>query len=304
MKRVFLFKIIILLGLMLPLWVIAQEEESAEISLEEYTDEFQETFFEALKQKGIENYDKAINALLKCKELDPESHVVDHELAKTYQLNKQMALAQDYAERALMKEPENIWYLNTFVDMMNLNAVDLDEVVKRLPYDNTKLKENLASVLFDKKQYELATRVLKQLKNSAFTADLQARIMDSLERRDNKIDSLPVDGVEKEEDPLNQMVTELQRMLDKGAFEALNTASSEALDAYPLQAFLYYAKGAALNGISEFKDAAEYLTMGLDFVGEDQELMNNMYRELAVAYRGLGDPEKANTYLSKVKNGS
>lgn len=40
-------------------WVLgnsfAQEEESAELFLDEYTDEFQETFFEGLKQKGIQN---------------------------------------------------------------------------------------------------------------------------------------------------------------------------------------------------------------------------------------------------------
>jgi hypothetical protein len=45
------------------------EEESAAVSLEAYTDEFQEHFFEALKQKGIENYDKAINELLVCRQL-------------------------------------------------------------------------------------------------------------------------------------------------------------------------------------------------------------------------------------------
>ena len=38
-------------------------EDSSEVFLEEYSDTFQENFFEALKQKGIENYDKAINLL-------------------------------------------------------------------------------------------------------------------------------------------------------------------------------------------------------------------------------------------------
>ena len=32
------------------------------------TEKFQEYFFEALKQKGIENYDRAIVSLLKCVE--------------------------------------------------------------------------------------------------------------------------------------------------------------------------------------------------------------------------------------------
>ena len=35
-----------------------------------FEDEFQEYFYEALKQKAIENYDRSIEALLKCIELD------------------------------------------------------------------------------------------------------------------------------------------------------------------------------------------------------------------------------------------
>jgi len=57
-------------------------EESAEVFLEEYTDEFQEKFFEALKQKGIHNYDRAIDLLLECKELKPDNSAINHELAK------------------------------------------------------------------------------------------------------------------------------------------------------------------------------------------------------------------------------
>ena len=39
-------------------------------------DEFQEHFFEALKQKGIENYDRAVEALHKCLNLDSKKPVI------------------------------------------------------------------------------------------------------------------------------------------------------------------------------------------------------------------------------------
>ena len=52
--RYFLGKVFFVFCFSLSLW--AQEEESAELFLEEYTDEFQNLFFEALKQKGIQNY--------------------------------------------------------------------------------------------------------------------------------------------------------------------------------------------------------------------------------------------------------
>ena len=48
------------------------------------TDEFQEYFFEALKQKAIENYELAITALKKAEQLQPNNAVVFFELGKNY----------------------------------------------------------------------------------------------------------------------------------------------------------------------------------------------------------------------------
>ena len=47
-------------------------------------DKYQEYFFEALKQKGIENYDRSIEALLKCIKLDDSKSVLYYELGKNY----------------------------------------------------------------------------------------------------------------------------------------------------------------------------------------------------------------------------
>ena len=72
----------------------AQEEVSAEISLEKNIDEFQEHFFEALKQRGIENYEKAIVSLLKCKRIT-NSATLDFELGKNYFSLKQYQLLKN-----------------------------------------------------------------------------------------------------------------------------------------------------------------------------------------------------------------
>jgi len=42
----------------------------------------------------------------------------------------------------------------------------------------------------------------------------------------------------------------------------------------------------------------------LDFLIDDIELGNNIYRELANAHTILGNSSKANMYLSKIKSGS
>jgi len=80
-KPFYLLLGILFLGLVfVPTSCYAQEkpseiniEDSAEVFLEEYSDDFEEAFFEALKQKGIENYDRAINLFLECKRLDAKN---------------------------------------------------------------------------------------------------------------------------------------------------------------------------------------------------------------------------------------
>ena len=55
------------------------------------SDEFQELFFEALKQKAIENYDRAVEALQKCIDLDDSQSVLYYELGKNYKYLKNLA---------------------------------------------------------------------------------------------------------------------------------------------------------------------------------------------------------------------
>lgn len=181
---------LLIIGLVLaPITSSAQEEpmqieESAEVFLEEYSDTFQEHFFEALKQKGIENYDKAINLFLECKLLDANNDVIDFELAKAYLLDKQYISAQEYAIEALLSEPENQWYLNTLVTIMQVQGSSLDQVKANIPFDNTKLRENLALIYFKQKNYERALNVIKDIRKSSFTEELSSKINDSVKKLD------------------------------------------------------------------------------------------------------------------------
>ena len=128
---------------------IIQEEESAEVFLEEYTDEFQDKFFEALKQKGIQNYDRAINLFLDCKRLDATNIVVDHELAKAYLLDKKYISAQQYAIETLVAEPKNYWYLDTLISILEKQSNSI-ETVKANDIDmNRSMVPSLVFVLIE-----------------------------------------------------------------------------------------------------------------------------------------------------------
>lgn len=283
----------------------AQEEESAEVFLEDYTDEFQEAFFDALKQKGIENFDKAINLFLKCKRLDSTNRVVDFELAKAYRANKEYPLAQQYAIDALSSEPENLWYLNEVVEIMQQQGSDIEMIKEQVAFDNSKLKENLALIYFQKMKYEQALNILKEMKNSSFKDELSLMIKDSLDRNKSveKIDEGPPQE-NTDMNPLLNYKDEIAELISNKDYPSLIAKADEAMEEFPSQPYFYYAKGMGLNKSGKQKEAIGELEIALDFLIDDTELGNNIYKELADAYTFLGNSSKANMYLSKIKSGS
>ncbi|NDV42178.1 tetratricopeptide repeat protein [Flagellimonas sediminis] len=281
-----------------------EEQESAEVYLEEYTDEFQENFFEALKQKGIQNYDRAIDLFLKCKQLDPNDDVVDYELSKAYLLDKKFVQAQEYAIEALLAEPSDYWYLDNLVSVLEQQESPLETIKAQIPYENQKLKENLALCYFKRKQYADAQKILKELNNSPLVLELGQKINDSIQGEKEKT-AVPV--VQQEErntdDPVAKLRTQLEKLLAASDYKNALTVSKEALDTYPLQPYFYFAYGTALNNTSNANKAIEVLESGLDYLLEDGPLQNNMYRELSKAYTQIGNTQKANEYLNKINSG-
>ncbi len=276
-------------------------EESAEVFLEAYSDEFQESFFEALKQKGIENYDKAVNHLLACKNLDAENYTVDHELAKTYFLDKQYNLALDYGIVALNSEPENKWYLNTVVEILRKQNQSLALIEDRIPFKNEKLRTHLATIYFERKDFEEALSVVDNLKKSPISTELEGKIKSAIKARDERLKIVSNVIAENDKvDPLKNYKVLLQEMIANNDFEKLLKTSEEAIEEYPSQPYFYFAHGYALNKSLKHKEAVNFLEAALDILIDDPQLGNKIYGTLGEAYQQLNEPEKANKYLSKV----
>lgn len=287
---------------------LSQEfSESAELTLEDHSDAFQEKFFEALKQKGIENHDRAIKLLLECREIEGQNAVVDHELAKAYITLGDYPTAQGHALTAVNRDPTNFWYASTLVEIMEKKGESFDLVRSTIPYANTGLRENLAKVYMDRGDYENAHFVLKGLELSKEGNILMLRIREAkemlvgeeAEKQKGPLKNAPVS------DPVAEYRTEIAKLMAKEDFSAVQNVSQEALELFPLQPFFYYANGMALNKSAKYKEAVAILEAGLDFLlDEDRELARNIHKELAIAYTGLGNSSKANMYLSKLKTGS
>ena len=97
---------------------------------------------------------------------------------------------------------------------------------------------------------------------------------------------------------------EIGELIRNKDYSSLVIKAEEALEEFPSQPYFYFAKGMGLNRSGKQKEATRELETALDFLIEDNELGNNIYKELANAYTFLGNSSKANMYLSKIKSGS
>jgi len=128
-------------------------------------DKFQELFYEALKQKGIENYDRAAEAFQKCIEIDNSVPVLYFELGKSYNKLKNFGAAEDALKEAVDKDPDNEWFLDELYGFYaSQNEYDKAiKTVKQLVRFHPDYKEDLASLYVRTKEYDAALEVLDAL---------------------------------------------------------------------------------------------------------------------------------------------
>ena len=130
-----------------------------------YEDAYQEHFFEALKQKGIENYQRSADALLKCIKIDDTDPTLFFELGKNYKALKNFGAAEDALKEAISKSPENEWFLDELYDVY-MQQNDLDKAlktVKQLVKFHPDYKQDLASLYIEAKKYKSALQILDEL---------------------------------------------------------------------------------------------------------------------------------------------
>lgn len=288
---------------MLPGYGMAQEEESAGITYEASTDAFQEHFFGALKEKAIENHDKAVHLLMECKKLQPENPVIDYELGKNYTALKQYDQAETHFKEALAKDPENFWYADALFSLY-IDLYDEAEAVRRtaqLVQKYPGYRENLAALYARHQKYEAAIQLLNKADKAPAAIKQQRLRYELLLNAQNKNETLPVQQEEKL-NPLEEIQGKIAAYESSGNYKELLTYIDEVLETYPSQSRFYYLKGKALNRLKKHTEAAPVLEVALDFLVDDAELENHIYKELLLAYKALGNTRKTEEYGKKLKN--
>lgn len=128
-------------------------------------DDFEDSFYESLKQKGIENYDKAIIELEKCLKIQPNNATIYFELGKNYFEQKEYKKAYESFEKATKLDPNNRWFWVGMYDVCyeNKEFEKAIPIVLKLIEFKKEYKEELVSLYMNTDQYDNALELINEL---------------------------------------------------------------------------------------------------------------------------------------------
>lgn len=141
-------------------WTQTEPEDIAMVS-----DEFQDSFYESLLQKGIENYDKAIVALEKCLVSQPNNATIHFELGKNYLALKQYENAYQSFQKATQIESKNRWFWVGIYDL-SFQTKNYDRgmaAVQQLILFDERNKDDLIPLYMMTNQSEKALALIKEM---------------------------------------------------------------------------------------------------------------------------------------------
>lgn len=289
-------------------FIYSQDSVSASLGVNEKNNiKFQNNFFNALSQKAILNYKKAIEYLDNCNQLVPNNKSVLFELSKNYLKLNRNGEALEYIELALNKEPHNLWLLEHKVIILK-KFFRFDEAIltqKKIIEKYPKKKRPLIFLHLQNKDITAAKEVLSELENDKLLNSRLRRIQEKLNNTKKEVKKHKKNVVNtnlKDVFEIKKTYNNLKALLEELTLNNdvdLLKYSEQGLTLFPAQPLVYLMNGKALNRINQHKKALESLQNGIDFVIDNNQIEANFYLEMAVAYEGLNNVVKAKSFKSK-----
>jgi len=271
---------------------------------------FESAFFEALKQKAIGNYDKAIEALELCQSLDSTQISVQFELSKNYFWLKQYFESKQTLAKALKKEPKNIWLLEQAknIAVAQGNYPEAIAYQKDIIAINSFKKTGLINLYLANKEKDKVLDLINVIEKEQGLNSSLKRIKKALQYNQNfkkQIKVVPkntsLSALKKDYKATNDFKI-LKRILkiesQQKDYNRLLNDATEALDLFPSQTILYLYAAQANNALKTYKAALSHLDNGIDFV-IDKPTRKKYYLAYAKSYTGLNNTQKA-TYYKKM----
>lgn len=315
------------------LWAQEDIASTEEMLVEQQSINFQTFFFEALAQKAIGNYDKAIYALEACHDIDKKDRAVLFELSKNYTYQFKYTEAEYYARMALEQESENIYMLRHLKDIKTKqnDYKGAIGVQKRIIALNPEEEADLVILYIKSGEIDQAVNLLKKLDaenkipeglmalkesllqqgepdsmSSAQALDL-SESQSPNEDMDRQLMASPasktetlLEAFERDRSYMN-LAPLLERELKTKQFLDLLKHSEEGLSLFPAQPFVYLMKGTALIQLRKNSEAVEVLQEGMDYLVDDPEMEYRFLEQLSLGFKAMGDNKKATEYFNKAQ---
>jgi len=266
---------------------------------------FQTFFFEAIQQKSIGNFDKAVFALEACNNIEKDNVAVLFELSKNYAFLFKYTEAEFYILKGLEKEPENLYMLRHLKEIKT----------KQNDYQGAIMVQNKIVKLRPKEEADLVILYIKSGKMDEAIALL--RKLDKIDKVPEGLQSLKESLLQETPNPVvsdpnpivadskskvdllrddyelkrdfNSLKLLLERELKTKQFLELLKDSEKGLEMFPAQPFLYLMNGRALNNLRKYEEALKSLEDGLDYLIEDDLMKVDFLKEMSLSYKGMGN---------------
>ena len=312
MKRKFLFNLIFV-GIL----AISSSFYAQELIDEEKNLEFQTHFFEALKQKAINNYSKAIESLELCMAIDSSNKAVEFEFSKNYLQLKKYFEAEIFIDKALLKDVNNVHLLKHKVAIYKAqrNFEAAIKIQQKIIETHTKYADELVLLYLQNRNFEKAASLIVEIEDKALATSKIKGYKQYLENRKKAIEktkvkpeisteTVDISTLKKEyannkEFKILQQILKIEQTTER--FDLLYSDSKDALELFPTQPFLYLMNGLALNKLAKYNEAIAVLSIGIDFVIDNNELEASYYEQLSIAYEGLNKQNEALKYKQKAE---
>lgn len=278
--------------------------------------DFKSSFIDALLQKNIENYDRALESLGKCESIYPENVAMLFEKAKNHFALKQYVEAHHYCDKALGLESNNFWIMALSRDIYEkeFNYPEAIAIQKKLFEMKNSEAGNLLMLYYRAKNKKEGQKLISKIeKNYIYVLNI-----DFYTNHFNKKNTVITSKKTQKENLISNNINDLKEVFSKDKnfrilekilvkefqdkqFEALLADCDTGLTLFPAQAKVYLYKGIALNGLGKYKEAAIVLESGLDFIFDNTQLIKQFYSALIVSYSGTKNTSKVNHYKQMVQ---
>jgi tetratricopeptide (TPR) repeat protein len=219
-------------SILLPGQVFAQDTEMPTDDLGNVTDMFQEHFFEALKQRAIENYELALTSLSQASKATKDQPALDAVIAfeqgKNLVALERFDAAEEQFKKVQQLQGDRLDVLEALYDLYYVEQ-DLDAaiplVIKLSEYDED-YKEDLANLYSRTRQYDKAIQVLDELDANWGESDYRDALRSQIYRQTGntqgeivKLEEKIEGTVKSEKDYLNLIYLYSEQGNSKKAFE-------------------------------------------------------------------------------------